>query len=63
MIYHCDENEKIFMKIYSDCFKFIVRISHNETPNNGGSHYFVMVTLFNNANNYNHEFVNTLQIK
>ena len=34
------------MKIYSDRFKFIVMISHNGTPNNGGSFYFVLVTLF-----------------
>ena len=46
MIYNCDENEKIYMKIYSDGFKFIVKISHTGTPNNGGSHYFVMMTLF-----------------
>ena len=46
MIYNCDENEKIYMKIYSDWFKFIVMISHNGTPNNGGSFYFVLVTLF-----------------
>ena len=29
MIHNCDEDEKIYMKIYSDCFKFIVMISHN----------------------------------
>ena len=46
MIYNCDENGKIYMKIYSDWFKFIVMISHNGTPNNGSSFYFVLVTLF-----------------
>ena len=38
-------------------------ISYNGTPNNGGSFYFVLVTLFTMQKNYNHEFVNTLQIK
>ena len=46
MIYNCDEDEKICMKIYSDCFKLIVMISHNGTPNNGSSFYIVLVTLF-----------------
>ena len=46
MIYNCNENEKIYMKIHSDGSKFIVMISHNGTPNNGGSFYFVLVTLF-----------------
>ena len=46
MLYNCDEDEKIYKKIYSDCFKFIVMISHNVTPNNGRSFYFVPVTLF-----------------
>ena len=46
MIYNCDEDEKIYIKIYSDWFKFIVVISHNRTPNNGSSFYFVLVTLF-----------------
>ena len=47
MIYNCDENEKnIEENIYLDLFKFIVNISHTGTPNNGGSHYFVMMTLF-----------------
>ena len=46
MIYICDENEKIYMKIYSEWFKFIVMIWHNGTPNNGSSFYFVLVTLF-----------------
>ena len=45
MIYNWDENEKIYINIYSDWFKFIVMISHNGTPNNGGSFYFVLVTL------------------
>ena len=34
------------MKIDLDLFKFIVKISDSGTPNNVGSHYFVMVTLF-----------------
>ena len=38
--------KKNYMTIYSDRFKFNVMILHTETPNNGGSHYFVMVTLF-----------------
>ena len=46
IIYNCDENEKIYMKIHSDWFKFVIMISHNGTPNNGGSFYFVLVTLF-----------------
>ena len=46
MIYNCDDDEKIYLKIYSDCFKFIVMISHNGTPNNGSLFYFVLVTLF-----------------
>ena len=47
MIHNCDENEKIYMKIYSDLFKFIVLISHNGTPQQWWlTLYFVLVTLF-----------------
>ena len=31
---------------HENTFKFIVMISHNGIPNNGGSFYFVLVTLF-----------------
>ena len=34
------------MKIDADRIKFIVKGSHTGTPNNGGSHYFVMVISF-----------------
>ena len=30
----------------SDKYKFIGKVSHTGTPNNGGSHYSVIVTLF-----------------
>ena len=46
MIYNCDEKEKIYIKINSDWFKLIVMISLTGTPNNGGSHYLLMVALF-----------------
>ena len=44
MINNCDENEEI---MYENRFRLIqIMISHTGTPNNGGSHYFVMVTMF-----------------
>ena len=59
MIYNSDENLKIYMKIDSDWFKFIVMISHTRTPNNGCLH--LNGDIVYNANNYNHE--NTEHIK
>ena len=44
MTYNCNENEMI--DVDENRFKFIVMILHTMTPNNGGSHYFLMLTLF-----------------
>ena len=51
------------MKIDDNRFKFIDKISHTGIPNSCGSHDFSNCDIVHNANNYNHEFLNTLQIK
>ena len=58
MLYNCDENEKIYMTVYSDCYDFTQWDSQQ-----WWLIIFCTGDIVHNANNYNHEFVNALQIK
>ena len=63
MIYNCDENEK---KIHKNIFRLIQIHYYDFTQWDSQQWWLILFCtgdIVYNANNYNHEFVNTLQIK
>ena len=60
MIYNCDENEQIYMKII--IFRLIQIHCYDFTQWDSQQWWLILFCtgdIVHNANNYNHEFVNT----